>query len=139
GELEIGNTTTQHLVRAISEGIPVRWVAGWGGGYNVLVARKGLKVTPGQPPSLKTLIASSRQAGKPVSIGVPTGSLQHAKLSVFLKSLAVDPEKDVQVANVPFPNHPRAFEAGEDDLTMTFSGFRGIAFDKGAEFSSAHL
>ena len=28
GELEIGNTTTQHLIRAISEGIPVQWVCG---------------------------------------------------------------------------------------------------------------
>jgi ABC-type nitrate/sulfonate/bicarbonate transport system substrate-binding protein len=139
GELEIGNTTTQHLVRAISEGIPVRWVAGWGGGYNVLVARKGLKVTPGQPASLKTLIASSKQAGKPVSIGVPTGSLQHAKLSVFLKSLAVDPEKDVQIANIPFPNHPRALEAGEVDLAMTLSAFGAIAIDKGDGFLFAHL
>src|SRR5690349_6710520 len=26
GELEIGNTTTQHLVRAISESIPVSWI-----------------------------------------------------------------------------------------------------------------
>ena len=42
GELEIVNTTTQHLIRAISENIPVRWVSGWGGGYNVLVSRKGL-------------------------------------------------------------------------------------------------
>ncbi len=30
GELDIGNTTTQHLIRAISENIPVRWVCGMG-------------------------------------------------------------------------------------------------------------
>src|SRR4051812_10874036 len=40
GELDIANTTSQHLVRAITEGMDVVWVAGWGGGYNVLVARK---------------------------------------------------------------------------------------------------
>src|SRR3954462_5718062 len=40
GELETGNTTIQHLIRAISENIPVKWVCGWGGGYNVLVSRK---------------------------------------------------------------------------------------------------
>ena len=44
GELEISNTTTQHLIRAISEMIPVKWVCGWGGGYNVLVAQKGLNL-----------------------------------------------------------------------------------------------
>jgi NitT/TauT family transport system substrate-binding protein len=139
GELEIGNTTTQHLIRAISEGIPVKWVAGWGGGYNVLVARKGLKVDPGDTAALKTLIASSKQGGKPVAIGVPTGSLQHAKLSVFLKSLSVDPEKDVQIANIPFPNHPRALEAAEVDLAMTLSAFGAIAIDKGDGFLFAHL
>ena len=30
GELDIANTTSQHLVRAITEGIDVVWVAGWG-------------------------------------------------------------------------------------------------------------
>src|SRR5436305_2110706 len=34
GELDVGNSTIQHLIRAISEGIPVKWVCGWGGGYN---------------------------------------------------------------------------------------------------------
>src|SRR2546429_191504 len=31
GELDAGNSTIQHLIRAISEGIQVRWVCGWGG------------------------------------------------------------------------------------------------------------
>ena len=139
GELEIGNTTTQHLVRAISEGIPVAWVAGWGGGYNVLVARKGLNVKPNDGASLKAAIAASKQAGKPLSIGVPTGSLQHAKLSVYLKSIGVDPEKDVTVANIPFPNHPRAMEAAEVDMAMTLSAFGAIAINKGDAFLYLHL
>jgi ABC-type taurine transport system substrate-binding protein len=40
GELDIASTTSQHLVRAISEGIDVAWISGWGGGNNVFVARK---------------------------------------------------------------------------------------------------
>ncbi len=31
GEIHMANTTAQHLVRAISEGIDVVWVSGWGG------------------------------------------------------------------------------------------------------------
>ena len=109
-ELDIGNTTTQHLIRAISENIPVRWVCGWGGGYNVLVTRKGLDLKKGDATALKALAAARKQSGKPLVIGTPTGSLQHAKLAVYLKSAGVDPEKDVQIANIPFPNHPRALE-----------------------------
>lgn len=139
GELEIGNTTTQHLVRAISEGIPVSWICGWGGGYNVLVARKGLAVKPDDGKALKELIDSSKKNGKPLSIGVPTGSLQHAKLSIYLKSIGADPEKDVQVANIPFPNHPRALEASEVDMAMTLSAFGAIAINKGDAVLYKHL
>lgn len=139
GELDIGNTTTQHLIRAISENIPVRWVCGWGGGYNVLVSRKGLDLKQNDAAALKSLVASRKQSGKPVIIGVPTGSLQHAKLSIYLKSIEIDPDKDVQVANIPFPNHPRALEAAEVDLAMTLSAFGAIAIDKGDAVLFLHL
>ncbi len=139
GEIDICNTTTQHLIRAISENIPVKWVCGWAGGYNVLVSRKGLDLKQNDGAALKTLAASRKQAGKPLIIGVPTGSLQHAKLAVYLKSIQVDPDKDVQIANIPFPNHPRALEAGEVDMAMTLSAFGAMAIDKGDATLFLHL
>jgi NitT/TauT family transport system substrate-binding protein len=139
GELDIGNTTTQHLIRAISENIPVRWVCGWAGGYNVLVSRKGLDLKQNDAAALKSLVASRKQSGKPMIIGVPTGSLQHAKLSIYLQSIEIDPDKDVQIANIPFPNHPRALEAAEIDLAMTLSAFGAIAIDKGDAVLFLHL
>src|SRR5437879_3994526 len=30
GELDVGNSTILHLIRAITEGIPVSWICGWG-------------------------------------------------------------------------------------------------------------
>lgn len=134
GELEIANTTSQHLVRALSEGIDVVWVAGWGGGYNVLVASRAFEVPPSNPAALKAAI-DARKTATPVKIAVPTGSLQHAKLIGFLRSAKVDPDRDVQIVNVPFPNHPRALEAGEVDLAMTLAGFGALAIEK----SGAHL
>src|SRR5215468_2004585 len=89
GELDVANTTSQHLVRAISEGMDVVWICGWGGGYNVLVARKGLDL-PVADEALGAAILRRKQDGKPITIGVPTGSLQHAKLSFYLKSLGLD-------------------------------------------------
>lgn len=138
GELEIANTTAQHLVRAITEGIDVVWVAGWGGGYNVLVARQQFKVPAGDPAALKAAIAE-RKGKSPVKIGVPTGSLQHAKLLGFLRAAKIDPDKDVQIVNVPFPNHPRALEAGEVDLAMTLAGFGSLAMEKSNAQLVQHL
>src|SRR5262249_11186393 len=61
GELDIANTTSQHLVRAINEGIDVVWIAGWGGGYNVLVARKGFAATTATNAELKDAILSRKR------------------------------------------------------------------------------
>jgi NitT/TauT family transport system substrate-binding protein len=139
GELETGNTTTQHLIRAISENIPVKWVCGWGGGYNVLVSRKGLALKQNDAAALKSFSALRKQAGKPLTIGTPTGSMQHAKLAVYLKSIGLDPDKDVQIVNIPFPNHPRALEAAEVDMAMTLSAFGAIAIEKGDAALYLHM
>jgi len=138
GELDIVNTTTQHLVRAITEGIDVVWVAGWGGGYNVLVARKGLEVPANNAAALKALV-DKRKGSNPVSIAVPTGSLQHAKLLGYLKVAKIDPDKDVKIVNIGFPNHSRALEAGEVDLAMTLAGFGSLAMEKGGATLIQHL
>jgi NitT/TauT family transport system substrate-binding protein len=131
GELDIASITTQHLVRAMSEGMDVVWVAGWGGGYNVVIARKGFDAPMENDADLAAAIRGRRQQGNPVSIGVPTGSMQHAKLLVYLKALGIDPEHEVQIVNIPFPNHPRAMEAGEVDMIVTTCVFGAIAIDKG--------
>jgi ABC-type nitrate/sulfonate/bicarbonate transport system substrate-binding protein len=70
---------------------------------------------------------------------VPTGSLQHAKLAFYLQSLGVNGERDTQIVNIPFPNHPRALEAGEIDMAMTLCVFGAIAIDKGDATLVRHL
>jgi len=137
GELDIANTTSQHLVRAISEGIDIVWILGWGGGNNVLVARKGFEAA--DDAALTAAILARKQQGKPVTVGVPTGSMQHAKLLLYLKSLGIDGERDTEIVNVPFPNHPRALEAGEIDMAMTLYIFGAIAIDKGDAKLVRHL
>jgi NitT/TauT family transport system substrate-binding protein len=139
GELDVANTTSQHLVRAISEGMDVVWICGWGGGYNVLVARKGLDLPATDEEALAAAILRRKREAKPITIGVPTGSLQHAKLLFYLKSLGVDGERDTRVVNIPFPNHPRALEAGEVDMVMTLSVFGAMAIDKGDGKLVRHL
>jgi len=139
GELDVANTTSQHLARAVSEGMDVVWICGWGGGYNVLVAGKGLEVPMADDMALGAAILRRKQQGKPITIGVPTGSMQHAKLLLYMKSLGIDGERDAQIVNIPFPNHPRALEAGEVDMAMTLCVFGAIAIDKGDAKLVRHL
>jgi NitT/TauT family transport system substrate-binding protein len=139
GELDVANTTSQHLVRAISEGMDVVWISGWGGGYNVLVARKGLDAPMADDAALKAVFLARKKEGKPIKIGLPTGSLQHAKLLFYLKSLGLAGERDTDIVNIPFPAHPRALEAGEVDMAMTLSVFGAIAIDKGDARLVRHL
>src|SRR5215475_9483304 len=99
GELDVANTTSQHLARAISEGMDVLWICGWGGGYNVLVAGKSFDLPTADDAAFGAAMLRRKREGKPITIGVPTGSLQHAKLSFFLKSLGFDGERDTQIVN----------------------------------------
>jgi NitT/TauT family transport system substrate-binding protein len=138
GELQIANTTAQHLVRAISEGIDVVWVAGWGGGYNVLVAGKNFKSLASNKAALKAAIMK-RKGSNPVKVGVPTGSMQHAKLLGYMKSIGIDGEKDIQIVNISFPNHPRALGAGEVDMAMTLAGFGQLAIEKSGAAMVDHI
>ena len=131
GEVDVANTTLQHLVRAMDEGIPVVWVAGWGGGYNVLVATAGSGLKKGDWKGLAELAKKRNAEGNPLKIGVPTGSMQHLKLSVALKAAGINPDKDVAVVNVPFPTHPRAIEGGQVDMAMTLAVFGALSINTG--------
>ncbi len=138
GEIDIANTTVQHMVRAITEGMDVVWVIGADGGNNVLVARKGFNVPSGDSAALKAIV-DRRKATNPVSIAVPTGSMQHAKLIAYLKNAHIDPEHDVKIVNVGFANQPRALEAGEVDMAMTLAPFGALAIQKNGASLVEHL
>ncbi|MGE4014344.1 MAG: ABC transporter substrate-binding protein [Alphaproteobacteria bacterium] len=131
GEIDIANTTLQHVVRAMDEGIPVVWVGGWGGGYNVLVASASLGLKKGDWKSLADLAKKRMADKKPVKIGVPTGSMQHLKLVVALRGAGINPDKDVEIVNIPFPTHARAIEGGEVDLAMTLAVFGALSINSG--------
>jgi hypothetical protein len=66
GELEMTATTSQHLIRAIDEGMDVVMVIGIGSGYNVIVATPELKLKPGDWPALKAETARRKAAGNPL-------------------------------------------------------------------------
>jgi NitT/TauT family transport system substrate-binding protein len=139
GAVQVVNTTSQHLTRAISENIDVVWIMGWGGGNNVIVSASSINLAPDDIPALRDLVAERKRAGRPVKIGTATGSMEHLNLIYFLRSIGVDEEKDVNIVNVPFPVHPRALEAGEIDLAVTLPVFASIAIVNGSAKHFRHL
>ena len=130
-EVDVSTATTQHLLRASEEQIPIVWVIGWGGGYNVLVARADLPVRPGDYAGLKKLALERAAAGKKLKIGVPTGSMQHIVILAALQNAGISAERDVEIVNVPFPVHPRAIEGGEVDLAGTLALFGALSITSG--------
>lgn len=126
-ELEMGNLTAQHVIRAMDEGMNLVVVIGWGGGYNVLFGGKDMALAKDDFAALKSLVAARRTAGNKLKIGVPTGSQQHLKLSYLLKNLGIDGGKDVDIVNIPFPNHVRAVDGKEVDMAMTIASFAALA------------
>jgi ABC-type nitrate/sulfonate/bicarbonate transport system substrate-binding protein len=131
-ELEMGNVTAQHVVRAIDQGIDLSVVVGWGGGYNVLVTNPDVALKKDDIAGFKALVASRKAANNKLKIGTPTGSQQHLKLIYFLKENKVDADKDVDVINVTFPDHPRALDGRQVDMVMTLAPFASLAIVKGS-------
>lgn len=131
-ELDMGNVTAQHVVRAIEQGINLAVVVGWGGGYNTLVVNPDIKLAKDDIAGFKALVKSRKAAGNPLKIGTPTGSQQHLKLISFLQNNGVDPVKDVDVVNVTFPDHPRALDGRQVDMVMTLAPFASLAIVKGS-------
>ncbi len=130
-EIDVSTATSQHLLRAIEERIPIVWVIGWGGGYNALVARSDLPVNAGDYDGLKKLALERAAAGRKLKIGVPTGSMQHLLILTALKDAGIQAERDVEIVNIPFPVHPRAIESGEVDLAGTLALFGAMSVTSG--------
>lgn len=130
-EVDISTATTQHLLRAIEENMPIVWVIGWGGGYNTLVARADLPVNAGDYAALKALALKRAAEGKKLKIAAPTGSMQHLVLLAALKEAGIDAVKDVEIVNVPFPVHPRAIEGGEVDMASALALFGAMSITSG--------
>lgn len=131
-QLEIGNLTAQHMVRIADEGMNLVLVAGWGGGYNVLITGPDVNLKKDDLPGLKRLTEDRKAANKKLKIGVPTGSQQHLKLVYLLSGNGINPDRDVEIVNIPFPNLPRALDGREIDLAMVIAPFAAMAMNGGS-------
>lgn len=139
GEIDVGNLAAQHVVRAIDQGMDLVLVAGWGGGYNVLMAGKQIDLERDDFKGFKALVDERKAARQPVRIGVPTGSQQHMHLLYFLEDIGVDAERDIQIVNIPFPSLPRSLDSGEVDFVMSLAPFSAMIVDGNMGSTFHHL
>ncbi|MGE4340026.1 MAG: ABC transporter substrate-binding protein, partial [Pigmentiphaga sp.] len=139
GEIDLGNLAAQHVVRAIDQGMELVLVAGWGGGYNVLMAGNQIELERDDFKGFKALVDQRKAERRPVRIGVPTGSQQHMHLVYFLDDIGVDAERDVQIMNIPFPTLPRSLDSGEVDFVMSLAPFAAMILDGGMGSLFHHL
>jgi NitT/TauT family transport system substrate-binding protein len=137
-ELDLGNVTAQHVVRAIDQGIDLSIVIGLGGGYNVLVSSSALQLAKDDLRGFGALVRARKADRKPLKIGVPTGSQQHLKLNSFLVRQNIDPQRDVDVVNVSFPDQVRALDGRQVDMVMTLASFASLAIISGAGKTFVH-
>jgi NitT/TauT family transport system substrate-binding protein len=138
-ELDLGNVTAQHVVRAIDQGIELSVVVGFGGGFNVMLTNPDISLAKNDVAGFTDLAHKRLAQGNRLKIGVPTGSQQHLKLITFLKNQKMDPDKDVDIVNVTFPEHVRALDGRQVDVVLTLSSFAALAIDKGAGKLFQHI
>ena len=139
GDILLAAPTKVQLVQAMARGVDLLMICGYAGGYVVFLSTKSLTVSPGDWAGVRALAASRKAAGRPLRIGVPTGSLQFVSTLERLQAAGIDGEKDVELVNVPFNEHVNALEAGQIDLAGALGLFaaQGLVQDKAKLFQHA--
>lgn len=141
GDILLGAPTKVQLVQAIGRNAELAMVCGYAGGYITFVAAKGLDVRPGDWGSVKAEATRMRGATRlpPLTIGVPTASLQYVSLLERLKAAGIDAEKDVLIVNVPFNEHVNAIASGSVHMAGALSLFaaQGLVQDRVKLFEHA--
>ena len=123
GNIDVTHLTTQHFVRAIDENLNLYLVCGLCAGLIEFDVHKSVPLEYGDWAALKQYVAKRQAEGRPLTVGVPTGSYQHLMVNWQLARHGIDPAKDVKVLNINFPEHPRIMELGQVDMVSTISVF----------------
>lgn len=122
GDILLAAPTKVQLVQAVDRGEDLVMVCGYAGGYVVYVTRKDLQVAEGYWDFIK-LSALPDVPKRRFKIGVPTASLQYVSLLEQLKANSIDPERDVEIINVPFNEHINALTSGQIDMAASLALF----------------
>lgn len=139
GDVLLAAPTKVQLVQAMQRGVDLAMVVGYAGGYAVYLTAKGVQVQPDDWNSVKSLAAEKRGRGESFKIGTPTGSLQHISLLQQLNAAGINPERDVEVVNLPFAEHVNVLGAGQVDMvgTLALFGAQALLQDRGTLFKHA--
>lgn len=138
GDILLGAPTKVQLVQAVQRGVDAVMLVGYDGGNNVFIANKSVDVPPGDWAALKAFAARKKSQGGQFRIGVPSSSLQHITLLQILQANGIDAQKDVEIVNVPFPEHANAVGNGQLDMAGAIPLFAGMAVQQGSSVVFKH-
>jgi ABC-type nitrate/sulfonate/bicarbonate transport system substrate-binding protein len=129
GDIDIMINTPSTAISGRDQGIPLVVV---GGGYHrgtSLVLASDLNVAKGDWAALKAAVAKAKTDGTPLKLGAAASvSTNWIECYYTLKAQGIDPEKDLEVVNIPaFSEHPGALGRGDVDMLCTSEPFATLA------------
>jgi ABC-type nitrate/sulfonate/bicarbonate transport system substrate-binding protein len=127
GDVNVGLLTPIHLIRAIESNIDFVQICGNSRVDSTLVASKRLGLAENDWAGLKKLVGQRK-----LKIASSRGSINDLLGIARLAKNGIDPDKDVEISNVPsFSQHPQALRSGDFDMVITIEPLASISIIDG--------
>ncbi|APZ43750.1 hypothetical protein BW247_12180 [Acidihalobacter ferrooxydans] len=123
GEIHAAQIIYTALVSLASNKVPITAVSGQVNGGSDIVIRNDIDLTVDDWAAFKAMTATLKQEGKPFKIGSFFGSVQDIELRLQLLKYGIDPLKDVDILNVPYPGMDQALYRGDVDAVVPVQPF----------------
>jgi ABC-type nitrate/sulfonate/bicarbonate transport system substrate-binding protein len=130
GRIDVGQIDYTGLVAVISQGLPIVAISGEVNGGSDLVVSPSLAVKTGNWASFKSLVASRKAAGKPLTIASQFGSVQDIELRLELPKEGID-VSDVDIVNTTYEGMAQALHSGSVDAAAAVQPFAAAIIQDG--------
>lgn len=136
--IDVAQVTYLHFITALDRGLDIVAISGQVNGGSDIIASNKLNLKSDDWDSLKKLVKSRNEEGKPLKIAASRGNAQDIHLRGELLLHGINPDKDIEFVNIANPaDHEAALERNEIDLVCTVepSASKIILDKKGKHFA----
>lgn len=128
GEIHAAQIIYTALVSLASNNVPITAMSGQVNGGSDIVIRNDIDLKVDDWVAFKAMAADMKKKGKPFKLGSFFGSVQDIELRLQLLKYGVDPLKDVDILNIPYPGMDQALYRGDVDAVVPVQPF-GVAME----------
>ena len=122
GRIDVGQIDYTGLVAVISHDLPIVAISGQVNGGSDLLVSPTLEVEAGDWDQFKSLVASRKAQGKPLTIGSQFGSVQDIELRLQLPAKGID-VADLSLVNTTYEGMAQALNSGSVDAVASVQPF----------------